>query len=172
MALEILEYPHPFLKEVAEPVSKEEINDSLREIFNEMAGLMDDARGVGLAAIQVGIKKRFFIMLDNIETDSPNIVVAINPEIIEKEGTIIDEEGCLSFPGVSAKVKRATKVKMKALNEFGEEYIMEQEGYLARCIQHEIDHLNGITYFDHLGPLKRQMIEKKYKKLMVTNSSL
>ncbi|MFC4892798.1 peptide deformylase [Pseudofrancisella aestuarii] len=171
MALEILEYPHPFLKEVAESISKEEINDSLREVFNEMAGLMDDARGVGLAAIQVGIKKRFFIMLDNIETDSPNIVVAINPEIIEKEGTIIDEEGCLSFPGVSAKVKRATKVKMKALNEFGEEYIVEKEGYLARCIQHEIDHLNGITYFDHLGPLKRQMIEKKYKKLMVTNSS-
>ncbi len=170
MALEILKYPHPTLKEVAEVVKKEEITDELRATFAEMAELMHESAGVGLAAVQVGIKKRFFIMIDSLDTDEPKIVVAINPEIIESEGEIIDEEGCLSFPEVSAKVKRAVKVKMKALNENGEEFELEKEGFLARCIQHEIDHLNGITYFDHLGPLKRQMIEKKYKKLMKANA--
>ena len=172
MPLEILTYPHPTLKKVAEHVTKDEINDDLRATFTEMAGLMNDARGIGLAAVQVGILKRFFIMIADLDADEPRIVVAINPEIIEESGEINDEEGCLSFPEVSAKVKRAIKVKMKALNEYGEEFEMEQEGYLARCIQHEIDHLNGITYFDHLSPLKRKMIEKKYKKLMSINGAV
>jgi peptide deformylase len=170
MPLKILEYPHPVLKEVAKEVKKEEINDEFRATIAKMSELMQDANGVGLAAIQVGIKKRFFIMYDNLEDASPKIITVINPEIIEQNGEIIDEEGCLSFPGVSAKVKRATDVKIKALNEFGEEVIITKEGFLARCIQHEIDHLNGITFFDHLGSLKRKMIEKKYKKLMKENS--
>ncbi|MDE4969807.1 peptide deformylase, partial [Francisella tularensis] len=80
---------------------------------------------------------------------NPEIITIIKPEIIEKNGKIIDEEGCLSFPGVSAKVNRANVVKIKALNEFGEEIEVEKYGFLARCIQHEIDHLNGITFFDH-----------------------
>jgi peptide deformylase len=172
MPLEILKYPHPTLKKVAEPVKHEEITDELRATFAEMADLMNDARGVGLAAVQVGILKRFFIMISDLESDEPKVVVAINPEIVEKSGEINDEEGCLSFPDVSANVKRAEKVKMKALNENGEEFEMEQEGYMARCIQHEIDHLNGITYFDHLSPLKRKMIEKKYKKLMNSNGGI
>jgi len=170
MALKILKYPHPVLKEKAKEVTKEEINDELRATFAEMRELMNEARGVGLAAIQVGIKKRFFIMIDNLEDPDSKTVVAINPVIIEKDGQINDEEGCLSFPGVTAKVKRATTVKIKALNEFGEEVEIERDGYLARCIQHEIDHLDGITFFDHLGSLKRQMIEKKYKKLMKENA--
>ena len=172
MPLEILTYPHPTLKKVAKPVNHDEITDELRATFGEMAELMNEARGVGLAAVQVGILKRFFIMISDLESDEPKVVVAINPEIIEKSGEINDEEGCLSFPEVSANVKRAEKVKMKALNENGEEFEMEQEGYLARCIQHEIDHLNGITYFDHLSPLKRRMIEKKYKKLMNSNTNI
>ncbi|ABI82122.1 peptide deformylase [Francisella tularensis] len=170
MSLEILKYPHPVLKEVAKEVTKDEINDDLRATIAEMHELMLEANGVGLAAIQVGIKKRFFIMYDNLEEQNPEIITIINPEIIEQNGKIIDEEGCLSFPGVSAKVNRATVVKIKALNEFGEEIEVEKDGFLARCIQHEIDHLNGITFFDHLGSLKRKMIEKKYKKLMQENA--
>jgi peptide deformylase len=170
MPLQILQYPHPVLKEVAKEVTKEEINDELRATFAEMRELMNEAGGVGLAAIQVGIKKRFFVMIDNLDDYEPKTVVAINPVIIEEDGQVNDEEGCLSFPGVTAKVKRATTVKIKALNEFGEKVEIERDGYLARCIQHEIDHLDGITFFDHLGSLKRQMIEKKYKKLMKENA--
>ncbi|OIN83567.1 peptide deformylase [Francisella sp. TX07-6608] len=170
MSLEILNYPHPVLKEFAKEVTKDEINDDLRATIAEMRELMLEANGVGLAAIQVGIKKRFFIMYDNLEEQNPKIITIINPEIIEQSGKIIDEEGCLSFPGVSAKVNRATVVKIKALNEFGDKIEIEKDGFLARCIQHEIDHLNGITFFDHLGSLKRKMIEKKYKKLMLENT--
>ncbi|MFV9972130.1 MAG: peptide deformylase [Francisella endosymbiont of Hyalomma asiaticum] len=166
MSLEILKHPHPVLKEVAKEVTKNEINDDLRATIVEMRELMFEAGGVGLAAIQVGIKKRFFIMYDNLEEQNPEIITIINPQIIEQSGKIIDEEGCLSFPGVSAKVNRATIVKINALNEFGDEIEIEKDGILARCIQHEIDHLNGITFFNHLGSLKRKMIEKKYKKLM------
>ncbi|QLE79024.1 peptide deformylase [Francisella sp. Scap27] len=170
MPLQILQYPHPVLKEVAKEVSKDEINDDFRATLEEMAGLMNEANGVGLAAIQVGIKKRFFIMIESLNSDEHNVITIINPEIVEEKGEINDEEGCLSFPGVNAKVKRAETVKVKGLNEFGEEIEVEKEGYLARCIQHEIDHLNGITFFDHLGAIKRQMIEKKYKKLMKENA--
>ncbi|ORM38857.1 hypothetical protein A2G94_02520 [Francisella endosymbiont of Ornithodoros moubata] len=166
MSLEILKYPHPVLKEVAKEVTKDEINDDLRATIVEMRELMFEAGGVGLAAIQVGIKKRFFIMYDNLEEQNPEIITIVNPQIIEQSGKIIDEEGCLSFPGVSAKVNRATIVKIKAINEFGDEIEIEKDGFLARCIQHEIDHLNGITFLNHLGSLKRKMIEKKYKKLM------
>lgn len=166
MSLEILKYPHPVLKEVAKEVTKDEINDDLRATIVEMRELMFEAGGVGLAAIQVGIKKRFFIMYDNLEEQNPEIITIINPQIIEQSGKIIDEEGCLSFPGVSAKVNRATIIKIKALNEFGDEIEIEKDDFLARCIQHEIDHLNGITFFNHLGSLKRKMIEKKYKKLI------
>lgn len=143
MSLEILKYPHPVLKEVAKEVTKDEINDDLRATIVEMRELMFEAGGVGLAAIQVGIKKRFFIMYDNLEEQNPEIITIVNPQIIEQSGKIIDEEGCLSFPGVSAKVNRATIVKIKALNEFGDEIEIEKDGFLARCIQHEIDHLNG-----------------------------
>tara|TARA_B110000977_G_C10842959_1_gene402783 strand:- start:50 stop:565 length:516 start_codon:yes stop_codon:yes gene_type:complete len=170
MSLSILKYPHPVLKEVAVAVTKDEINDEMRAIFQEMSVLMRESEGVGLAAVQVGIKKRFFIMIENIDEASPETIVAINPTIVESSGEINDEEGCLSFPHVSANVKRAVSVKMRATDAFGEEFEIEKEGFLARCIQHEIDHLNGITYFDHLGPIKRKMIEKKYKKLMLENA--
>ncbi len=165
--LEILKYPHPFLKKVADPVAKEKIDDALRQTIEDMFETMYDDHGGGLAATQVGLNMRLFIMDGSEEKDQR--IIAINPEIIEKKGEIIEEEGCLSFPGVSAKVKRAKWVKMRALDEFGNEYELESDGYLGRCIQHELDHLNGITYFDHLSPLKRGMIEKKYKKLMKEN---
>ena len=171
----ILKYPHPFLKKVAKKVRKHDINNNhtaLNNMINIMSRIMYQANGGGLAATQVGIDMSLFIM-DNIEKRDhhQSIITAINPEILEKKGQIIEEEGCLSFPGVSAKVKRAKWIKMKALNILGKCYELEADGYLGRCIQHEIDHLNGITYFDHLSPLKRTMIEKKYKKLLLKNSN-
>ncbi|AJC48335.1 peptide deformylase [Allofrancisella guangzhouensis] len=172
MSLQILKYPHPVLKEVAKEVAKEEIDAQLRDTLNEMRQLMKQAGGVGLAAIQVGIKKRFFIMVDDLESPDSDVIAIINPQIVEKHGETMDEEGCLSFPGVSAKVKRADTIKIKALNEFGHDIEVIKEGFLARCIQHEIDHLDGITFFDHLGALKRQMIEKRYRKLMNENAKL
>lgn len=171
MPLQILQYPHPVLKEVAKEVTKEEINDDFRATIEEMSGLMNEAQGVGLAAIQVGIKKRFFLMIDDLDNAEQKVIAIINPEIVAQAGEVNDEEGCLSFPGVNAKVKRSETVKVKGLNEFGEEIEIEKNGYLARCIEHEIDHLNGVTFFDHLGAIKRQMIEKKYKKLMKENAT-
>lgn len=166
MALKILKYPHPALKEISQPVDVKDIGDNFRNTVKEMSELMKSYRGIGLAAIQVGIKNRFFIMLDVIDNDAAKIITLINPEIVEYSGEVMDEEGCLSFPGVSAQVKRAQQVRVKAFNEFGERVEILKEDYLARCIQHEVDHLNGITYFDHLGSLKRKIIEKQYKKLM------
>ncbi|WP_119344785.1 peptide deformylase [Facilibium subflavum] len=162
--LEVLKYPHPFLKKKADPIVPSAIDDALRQTIQDMFETMYAEKGGGLAATQVGLNMRLFIMDASENKDQK--IVAINPEILECKGEIDDEEGCLSFPGVSAKVKRAQWVKMRALNEFGEEYELETDGYLGRCIQHELDHLNGITYFDHLSPLKRKMIEKKYNKLM------
>ena len=166
--LDILKYPHPFLKQKVQPVAVEAINDQLRQTIADMFETMYDDHGGGLAATQVGLDMRLFIM-DGSENKDKKFV-AINPCIIERKGELYEEEGCLSFPGVSAKVKRAEWVKMRALNEFGEEYELECDGYHGRCIQHEIDHLDGITYFDHLSALKRKMIEKKYKKLMEENN--
>ncbi|WP_440683321.1 peptide deformylase [Cysteiniphilum halobium] len=166
--LTVLKYPHPFLKQKADPLPIDAIDDVLRQTIADMFETMYAEHGGGLAATQVGLNMRLFIMDGSENKDQKT--VAINPEIIEQKGEIDDEEGCLSFPGVSAKVKRAEWVKMRALNEFGEEYEMECDGYHGRCIQHEIDHLDGITYFDHLSSLKRKMIEKKYKKLMQENA--
>ncbi|WP_100550524.1 peptide deformylase [Caedibacter taeniospiralis] len=165
--LTVLKYPHPFLKQKANPVATEAINDDLRQLIADMFETMYAEHGGGLAATQVGLNMRLFIM-DGSENKDQKFV-AINPKIIERKGEVDDEEGCLSFPGVSAKVKRSEWVKMSAVNEFGEAYEMECDGYHGRCIQHEIDHLDGVTYFDHLSPLKRKMIEKKYKKLMQEN---
>lgn len=165
--LEILQYPHPFLKKMAKPIAETAINDKLRDTIEAMFTAMYEAQGGGLAATQVGLDMRIFIMDGSEKKDNP--IVAINPEILEQKGEIYEEEGCLSFPGVSAKVNRAEWIKMTALNISGERYELETDGYLGRCIQHELDHLNGITYFDHLSPLKRAIIEKKYRKLLREN---
>ena len=159
----ILKHPNPFLKKVTQAVAENKINDILCHTINIMFNTMYESHGGGLAANQVGLDMRIFIMDNSKEKNQP--IVALNPEILEKSGCVHEEEACLSFPGVFAKVKRAEWVKMSALNILGKRYELESDGYLSRCIQHEIDHLNGVTYFDHLSSLKRNMIEKKYKKL-------
>lgn len=158
--LEVLRFPDERLRTVAEPVA--EVNDEIRQIVKDMLETMYDENGIGLAATQVDIHKRIVVIDVSEEGNEP--LVLINPEIIEKDGSTISEEGCLSVPQSYAKVDRAEQVTVKALNENGEEYTYEADGLLAICTQHELDHLMGKLFIDYLSPLKRQRIRKKLEK--------
>lgn len=161
--LDIIEYPDPRLKIVAGPVA--EVTDQTRQQLDDMVETMYHDQGGGLAATQVNIPLRMFVM--DASHNKSGLMHFINPEIIEHDGEIEEVEGCLSFPGVSAVVKRWRYVKVRALNYAGEPFELTFDGnYEARCVQHELDHLNGITFFDHLKPLKRQMMEKKLQKYL------
>lgn len=156
----ILRYPDERLRTVAKPV--EVVDDAMRKTIDDMFETMYSSQGVGLAATQVDVHKRLFIADCSENQDEP--LVFINPEIIEQEGHFANEEGCLSFPGVYAKVERAGAVTVKALDRDGNEFIREADGLLGICIQHEIDHLNGKLFVDYLSPLKRDRIRKKLEK--------
>lgn len=158
--LEILEYPDERLRTVAAPV--ESVDDELRAIIDDMFETMYDAKGVGLAATQVDVHKRLFIADCSENQDLP--LVFINPTIIARDGIHENEEGCLSFPNVYAKVERASEVTVKALDRDGQEFTMDAQGLLAICIQHELDHLEGKLFVDYLSPLKRTRIRKKLEK--------
>ena len=158
--LEVLRFPDERLRTVAAPVA--EVNDEIRQIVKDMLETMYDENGIGLAATQVNIHKRIVVIDVSEEGNEP--LVLINPEIIEKDGSTISEEGCLSVPQSYAKVDRAEQVTVKALNENGEEYTYEADGLLAICTQHELDHLMGKLFIDYLSPLKRQRIRKKLEK--------
>ena len=157
--LEILKYPDPRLREVAEPVAA--VDDEVRELAENMAETMYDAPGIGLAANQVGVSKRVFIV-DIASDDEPSqLMVFINPEIIQLEGTQTWDEGCLSFPDVNEEIKRAARVKVRALGIEGKPFELEAEGLLAVAIQHENDHLDGILMIDKVNALKRRLIGRK-----------
>ena len=158
--LEVLSFPDERLRTVAKPV--EGVDASVKEIVKDMFETMRDENGIGLAATQVNIHKRIVVMDVSEGQSEPRVF--INPEIIEKSGTTISEEGCLSVPGNYAKVERAEKVKVKALDENGDEFELDADGLLAICIQHELDHLKGVLFVDYLSPLKRQRIRKKLEK--------
>ena len=134
------------LRKVCKEVTN--LNDRTKVLIEDMFDTMYEAQGVGLAAPQVGILKRIFVMDCGDEEGNPNPLVFINPEILDREGVQVDFEGCLSVPGKSGKVARAMKVKVRALDENMEEFELEAEGLMARCIQHENDHLDGIVYVD------------------------
>jgi len=158
--LTILTYPDERLRTVAKPVT--DVDDALRATIDDMFETMYESQGVGLAATQVNVHKRLFVADCSEGQDEP--LVFINPEIIERDGEFTNEEGCLSFPGVYAKVDRAGKVTVKALDKNGQEFTKTAEGLLAICIQHEIDHLNGVLFVDYLSKLKRDRIRKKLEK--------
>lgn len=158
--LEILEYPDERLRTVAAPV--ESVDDELRAIIDDMFETMYDAKGVGLAATQVDVHKRLFIADCSENQDLP--LVFINPSIIARDGMHENEEGCLSFPNVYAKVERASEVTVQALDRDGKAFTMDVEGLLAICVQHELDHLEGKLFVDYLSPLKRTRIRKKLEK--------
>ena len=161
MALrEILIYPHPGLREVAQPVT--EFNESIHEIVRDMADTMYHAPGIGLASIQVGIKKSV-IVIDVSETKD-NLNVLINPQIVDRKGEQIIEEGCLSFPGYFANVTRSQWIRYRAFDADGKSYEKEADGLLAVCVQHEIDHLNGTLFTDYLSRLKKHRVTKKFEK--------
>ena len=158
--LDILEFPDPRLRLVAQPV---EIFDAeLKRLADDMLATMYDAPGIGLAATQVNIQKRLLV-LDVSETHAEPRVF-INPELLESRGTEVCQEGCLSFPGVYADVERKDWVRVKAQDVTGKTFELETDGLLAVCIQHEMDHLVGKVFVDYLSPLKRSLLLRKLEK--------
>lgn len=158
--LQILHYPDPRLHTVAKPVDL--VDDSIRRLAADMAETMYAAPGIGLAATQVDRHVRL-IVVDVSETHN-ELKVFINPEILEKTGEAVREEGCLSVPGVYDKVTRAEHIRVRALNLDGQPFELETDGLLAICIQHEIDHLHGKVFVEYLSRLKQSRIKLKLKK--------
>lgn len=157
--LEILTYPDPKLREVAKPVSV--VDDAIRTIVNDMAETMYAAPGVGLAATQVGIALRIFVIDTAAEGEQSDLRVFINPQILERRGKHMWREGCLSFPDVAEEVKRAESVRVRALDRDGREFELEADGLLAVVIQHEADHLDGILMIDQVSSFARRRIGRK-----------
>ncbi len=159
--LNILKFPDPRLRTRAEPVT--EFDDELRQLVADMFETMYEAPGIGLAATQVDVHKRLLVM--DVSEDKNRPMVLINPEILDAEGEEEMDEGCLSVPGYYETVRRAEKVRVRALNEHGESFEIEADGLEAVCIQHEMDHLEGKLFVDYLSSLKRDRIRKKLEKL-------
>jgi peptide deformylase len=158
--LSILRYPDPRLEKVAQPV--ERVDDSIRQLVRDMAETMYAAPGIGLAATQVDIHKRVIVL--DVSDTRDELLVLINPEILALEGEQECEEGCLSVPGVYDVVKRAQKVKVRALDGDGQPFELVAEGLLAVCIQHEMDHLEGKVFVEYLSRLKQSRIRAKMQK--------
>ncbi len=158
----ILHYPDPRLREETKDV--DEVTDEIRALVEDMAETMYAAPGVGLAAPQIGVAKRLFI-IDVADEDEPSeLRVFINPKIVKTEGTQTWREGCLSFPEVSEDIERAEVVTVQAIDEKGESFELTADGLLAVAIQHENDHLDGKLMIDHVGLLKRRIIHRKMVK--------
>jgi peptide deformylase len=159
----ILTYPDPELKKKSAPVTV--INDKTRELVRDMVETMYDAPGIGLAAPQIGVHQRILVIDIAGKDEDPELIVAINPVIVHADGESYEEEGCLSVPKYAANVRRHIRVVVKALNLDGEEQTWNAEELLAIAFQHEIDHLDGVLFIDHISPLKREMFRRKYRRL-------
>ena len=158
----ILIEPDPILRKKCEPL--ENVDDNVRKLMNDMLETMYKAPGIGLAAIQVGILKRI-VVIDISKKEKKTPLFLVNPEIIYKsKNTSVYEEGCLSLPGQFAEIERPAECHIKYIDYNGKEKKLETNGLLATCIQHEIDHLNGILFIDYLSKLKKDMIIKKLVK--------
>lgn len=158
--LDILEFPDPRLRTIARPV--EAVDATLQTLIDDMFETMYTAPGIGLAATQVDVHKQLIVIDVSEGKDQPTVL--INPKITQREGEQVYQEGCLSEPGIYADVTRANSVRVEALNRKGERYVIETDGLLAVCIQHEMDHLAGKVFVDYLSPLKRDMVRKKLAK--------
>lgn len=162
--MQIFTYPDVVLKAKAEPV--EEIDEEIRNLVDRMSETMYSAMGIGLAANQVGELKRILVY-DVTQTEiGPKPKVIINPEIVLTDGDVVQEESCLSVIDFSAEVARKEKIKVRGVDKDGNPVDIEAEGLLARCLQHEIDHLNGLLFIDRISTLKRTLYTKKVKKMM------
>ena len=158
----IILIPDPVLRRVAEPVG--EVTDGVRQLLDDMAETMYDAPGIGLAAPQINISERL-IVIDCGPDDAPELHKMINPEIVRRSDELsILEEGCLSIPDQTAEVERPATVDVRYTDINGAEQMLHCEGLLAACVQHEIDHLNGVLFIDHISRLKRDMIVRRVLK--------
>ena len=158
--LKILEFPDPRLRIKAQAV--ETVDDALRQLIDDMFETMYDAPGIGLAATQVDVHRRLLVADVSSEKDDPWVL--INPEILEKDGVEVTEEGCLSVPGYFEEVERAEHVKVRFLDRDGNQQEADFDGLLAVCVQHEMDHLDGKLFVDYLSEAKRQRIRKRLEK--------
>ncbi len=163
MPLEIVKYPDPVLERPAERVT--EFNDELRRFVDDMFESMYAAKGIGLAAPQVGVSKRLTVIDLSFKERPEDKIVLINPEIILREGKQYEEEGCLSLPEIREKVSRAAKVTVRAQDIDGNWFEMDGTELLARAFQHEIDHLDGILFFRRVSALKRDLILRRIRKM-------
>ncbi len=158
--LPILRFPDPRLQRRARSVA--EIDDSIRKLVADMAETMYAAPGIGLAAVQVDVPLRVIVI--DVSEDKSELRVFIDPDIVERSGEQVCEEGCLSVPGVYEKVTRAERVRVRARDLSGEPFELAADGLLAVCIQHEIDHLDGVVFVEHLSRLKQTRIRSRLKK--------
>jgi len=160
MILNILKYPDKRLRTIAKPVVS--VDETIKQQVKDMFETMYEAPGIGLAATQVSFHKRIIVIDISDQCNEP--ICLINPEVIEKSGEIQWEEGCLSVPDYYENVIRANDIKVQALNQHGKTFELEASEMLSVCIQHEIDHLNGILFVDHLSKLKQKRLKKKTEK--------
>ncbi|RYE56666.1 MAG: peptide deformylase [Rhizobiaceae bacterium] len=155
--------PDPILRQASAPI--EQVDDAVRNLSNDMLETMYDAPGIGLAAIQVGVARRMLVIDLSKEDEEKQPQVFINPEILQSsDERSVYEEGCLSIPDYYAEVERPAKITLKFLGLDGKEQLLDAEGLLATCLQHEIDHLNGVLFIDHISRLKREMVVRKFTK--------
>jgi peptide deformylase len=161
--MEVLTWPHPVLDTPGEPVT--EFNDGLKSLIADMFETMYAAPGVGLAAVQVGVPKRLFVMDCSGGKDPDQRVVMINPEVLRVEGTQNGDEGCLSFPGIFFPVERGLRAIVRAHDINGNEFELDGMELTARCMLHETDHCDGIVFLDKMSPLKRELVKRKIRKL-------
>lgn len=162
MERKIIKYPDPLLARKSEPVA--EITDEIRELVEDMTKAMYDNDGIGLAAPQVGQSIRLVVTDLSGPKERADLRVWVNPEIVSRDGSVVSEEGCLSVVGLRAKVERAAQVKVKATDLDGNAVEVDADEMLAICLQHEIDHLDGILFIDHISRLKRSLYDSKVKK--------
>ncbi|QLF69224.1 peptide deformylase [Peteryoungia desertarenae] len=155
--------PDPLLRQTSAPI--ERFDDDLQKLADDMLETMYDAPGIGLAGIQIGVPRRILVIDVSKEGEDKQPLVIINPEILtSSDERSVYEEGCLSIPDYYAEVERPAKVTVKSLDRHGKEQLLEADGLLATCLQHEIDHLNGVLFIDYISRLKREMVIKKFTK--------
>jgi peptide deformylase len=155
--------PDPILREVSKPI--ETMDSEVKKLADDMLETMYDAPGIGLAAIQIGVARRMLVLDVSKDGEDKQPLVFINPEIVASSNTrSVYEEGCLSIPDYYAEVERPATITVKHLDRDGKEQVTEADGLLATCLQHEMDHLNGVLFIDHISKLKREMVIRKFTK--------
>jgi peptide deformylase len=166
--LKIAHYPEPVLLATGRPIAEEEFNEELKKLVDDMFDTMYEAGGVGLAAPQVSVSRRLFVMDVPGESGESQKITFVNPEIVSVEGEQVGEEGCLSFPGLFQTIKREMRVIARAQNVEGETFEADLKDLAARCVLHETDHCDGIVFLDRMSSLKRELAKRKIKRLQNT----